>query len=56
MASRVASWFAASRRLRTPNFCSIAETWWSTVRVETTRRCAISALEMPVLSIRRISI
>ena len=34
----------ASRRPGTPSVCSTAETWWSTVRTESTSRAAISAL------------
>jgi hypothetical protein len=33
----------ASRRPATPSFCSTAETWWSTVRIESTSATAISA-------------
>ena len=41
---------AASRRERTPSLPSIAATWWSTVRTETTSRSAISAFVSPSLS------
>ena len=37
----------ASPRVRASSFRRIAETWWSTVRRETTRRSAISALRSP---------
>ena len=39
----------------TPSFCRTAETWWSTVRIETTSRCAISAFVSPSATSRRIS-
>ena len=43
---------AASARVRTPSLRRIAETWWSTVRVETTSSSAISALRFPAATRR----
>ena len=47
--SRTAS-AAASPRVWTSSLRRIAETWWSTVLCDTTRRSAISALRMPSAS------
>ena len=44
---RRAAALAASARLRTPSLARMAETWWSTVLVETNRRWAMSALRSP---------
>ena len=53
--SRAPAAARAACRDGTPSFCSTAETWWSTVRTETTSRAAISALVRPSASRRRIS-
>jgi O-acetylserine/cysteine efflux transporter len=47
---------AASARLRTPSLARMAETWWSTVLVETTRRWAMSALRKPSATRARTSV
>ncbi len=46
----------ASARDDTPSFARIAETWWSTVLVETNRRFAMTELRRPSDKSARISV